>query len=143
MLAARPTPDDGEALQKEVEGIARSLAITRKREERKGRLRLATAAGFCFDERSGRLPMHPDGGAKTMSSFLSLADAQVRLTEVVENMIPGEKLFLTVNDYPIAELVRTAYLPTTEPRKPGSAIGKIFILEEDDSHLDDFKEYME
>ena len=35
MLAARLMPDDVEALQKEVEGIARSLAITRKREERK------------------------------------------------------------------------------------------------------------
>jgi antitoxin (DNA-binding transcriptional repressor) of toxin-antitoxin stability system len=78
-----------------------------------------------------------------MSSFISLADAQARLTEVVENMIPGEKLFITVNDYPIAELVRTRYLPATEPRKPGSAVGELVIVEEDDSHLDDFKEYME
>jgi len=78
-----------------------------------------------------------------MSSHISLADAQKRLAEIVENMIPGEKLFLTVNDSAIAELVRTRYLPTTEPRKPGSAIGQIFILEEDDSHLEDFKEYME
>ncbi len=34
-LAARLMPDDLEALQKEVEGIARSLAITRKMEDRK------------------------------------------------------------------------------------------------------------
>ena len=34
-LAARLTPDDVEALQKEVEGIARSLAITKKIEDRK------------------------------------------------------------------------------------------------------------
>ncbi len=78
-----------------------------------------------------------------MSSSLSLADAQARLTELVENMIPGEELFLTVNDYPIAKLVRTRYLPTTEPRKPGSAVGELVIVEEDDSHLEDFKEYME
>jgi antitoxin (DNA-binding transcriptional repressor) of toxin-antitoxin stability system len=79
-----------------------------------------------------------------MSSFISLADAQTRLTEVVENMIPGEKLFITINDYPIAELVRTAYLPTTEPRKPGSAIGKILYMADDfDAPLEDFKEYME
>jgi len=34
-LAARLMPDDLEALQKEVEGIARSLAVTKKIEERK------------------------------------------------------------------------------------------------------------
>ena len=79
-----------------------------------------------------------------MSSFLSLAEAQTRLAEVVENMIPGEELFLTINDYPIAKLVRTAYLPTTEPRKPGSAVGKILFMADDfDAPLEDFKEYME
>ena len=77
-------------------------------------------------------------------SSISLADAQARLAELVENMIPGEKLFITVNDYPIAELVRTDYLPTTEPRQPGSAIGKILFMADDfDAPLEDFKEYME
>lgn len=28
------------------------------------------------------------------------------------------------------------------PRRPGSAVGKFFILAEDDEHLADFKEYM-
>ena len=79
-----------------------------------------------------------------MSSSISLAQAQTRLTEIVENMIPGEKLFITVNDHPIAELVRTAYLPSDEPRKPGSAIGKILYMADDfDAPLEDFKEYME
>ncbi len=79
-----------------------------------------------------------------MSSFLPVADAQKRLAEIVENMIPGEKLFLTVNDHPIAELVRTDYLPTTEPRRPGSAAGKILFMADDfDAPLEDFKEYME
>jgi hypothetical protein len=29
-----------------------------------------------------------------------------------------------------------------EPRRPGSAKGKLVILTEDDTHLEDFKEYM-
>ena len=43
-----------------------------------------------------------------MSSFISVAEAQGRLAELVENLIPGEELFLTVDDHPIAKLVRTA-----------------------------------
>jgi antitoxin (DNA-binding transcriptional repressor) of toxin-antitoxin stability system len=78
-----------------------------------------------------------------MSSFVPIPEAQAHLAELIENMIPGEKLFLTLNAYPIAELARTNYLPTNEPRKPGSAIGQLVILEEDDEHLEDFKEYME
>jgi antitoxin (DNA-binding transcriptional repressor) of toxin-antitoxin stability system len=78
-----------------------------------------------------------------MSSFVSIPDAQARLAEIIENMIPGEKLFLTLDGHAVAELVRTDYLPTDEPRKPGSAVGELVILEEDDSHLEDFKEYME
>ena len=79
-----------------------------------------------------------------MSSFISLADARTRLTEIVQNMIPGEKLFITVNDHPIAELVRTDYPPSDQPRKPGSAAGKILYMADDfDAPLEDFKEYME
>jgi hypothetical protein len=31
---------------------------------------------------------------------------------------------------------------TAPPRRPGSAVGKFFILTEDDEHLADFKEYL-
>jgi antitoxin (DNA-binding transcriptional repressor) of toxin-antitoxin stability system len=79
-----------------------------------------------------------------MSSFIPIAEAQARLAEIIEEMIPGEKLFLTLNDYPIAELVRTRYLPSDEPRRPGSAAGKILYMADDfDAPLEDFKEYME
>ena len=79
-----------------------------------------------------------------MSSFISVAEAQGRLTELVEKLIPGEELFLTVDDYPVAKLVRTRYLPTTEPRKLGSAAGKILFMADDfDAPLEEFKEYME
>lgn len=79
-----------------------------------------------------------------MSSFISVAEAQGRLSELVENLIPGEELFLTVDDYPIAKLVRTDYLPSDQPRKEGSAVGKILFMADDfDAPLEDFKEYME
>ncbi len=31
---------------------------------------------------------------------------------------------------------------TGSPRRPGSAVGKLTIIEDDDAHLDDFKEHM-
>lgn len=77
-----------------------------------------------------------------MSSFISVAEAQGRLAELVENLIPGEELFLTVDDHPIAKLVRTRYLPSDKPREPGSAVGKILFMADDfDAPLEDFKEY--
>ncbi len=66
-----------------------------------------------------------------MSSFISVAEAQGRLSELVENLIPDEELFLTVNDYPIAKPVRTDYLPSDEPRESGSAVGKILFMADD------------
>jgi antitoxin (DNA-binding transcriptional repressor) of toxin-antitoxin stability system len=97
-----------------------------------------------FDEGGRRTAAFPfSAEVRVVSSFISIAEAQARLAEIIDEMIPGESLFLTLNDHPIAKLVRTDYLPLTEPRQPGSAVGKLFILEDDDSHLEDFKEYME
>ncbi len=77
-----------------------------------------------------------------MSSFISLEEAQARLPQIIEEMYPGQHLFITLNDHPVAQIVR---MPPrlTEPRKPGSAVGELVIVEDDDSHLEDFKEYME
>jgi len=38
--------------------------------------------------------------------------------------------------------IQMAPPPLAGPRQPGSAIGKLTITEDDDAHLEDFKEYM-
>ena len=73
---------------------------------------------------------------------VTLEEAQARLPELIEALIPGEELMIMKDGHMIARLTRQRP-PSQEPRKPGSARGKLIILQEDDEHLEDFKEYME
>jgi len=72
---------------------------------------------------------------------VTLEEAQQRLPELIQSMTPGETLQITKNDQPVAHLVKQSP-PSRQPRKPGSAIGKLTIVAEDDEHLEHFKDYM-
>lgn len=78
-----------------------------------------------------------------MSSFITLEEAQARLPEVLAKLIPGQSLIITNKEGQVVGRLVGEAPPPTEPRQPGSAKGKFFIIEDDDSHLEDFKEYME
>jgi antitoxin (DNA-binding transcriptional repressor) of toxin-antitoxin stability system len=72
---------------------------------------------------------------------IPLEEAQSRLSELIAGLRPGEELQITHDDQPVARLV--AESPRRrEPRKPGSAVGRLVILSDDDEHLKDFKDYM-
>ena len=73
---------------------------------------------------------------------ITLEEAQTRLPELIAKLIPGEDIIITMNDHPVARLSGIPQ-PVREPRQPGSAIGKLIILAEDDEHLEDFREYMQ
>lgn len=72
---------------------------------------------------------------------ISIEEAQSKLPELIQKLVPGEERVITRNDQPVAKLVgeQTQVRP---PRLPGSAKGKLVIIAEDDEHLEDFKEYM-
>lgn len=72
---------------------------------------------------------------------ISIEEAQVRLPSLIETMKPGEELVITRAEEPVARLTTSEY-SVTKPRRPGSAIGKLRIVTEDDDHLEDFGEYM-
>jgi antitoxin (DNA-binding transcriptional repressor) of toxin-antitoxin stability system len=77
-----------------------------------------------------------------MSATVPLEEAQTHLAELIAKLIPGEEIVITQDEQPIATL--TGQQPAVrQPRKPGSAKGKLTILADDDEHLEDFKEYME
>jgi antitoxin (DNA-binding transcriptional repressor) of toxin-antitoxin stability system len=76
-----------------------------------------------------------------MMSTVTIEEAQAKLPEIIDKLIPGEELIITRNNQPIAKLVGQPS-PARKPRQPGSAKGKLIILSEDDEHLEDFKEYM-
>jgi antitoxin (DNA-binding transcriptional repressor) of toxin-antitoxin stability system len=72
---------------------------------------------------------------------ITLADAQARLPTLIATLKPGEELLIVDGDRPVARLVGEAPAGR-QARKPGSAIGELTIIKEDDEHLEDFKEYM-
>jgi antitoxin (DNA-binding transcriptional repressor) of toxin-antitoxin stability system len=76
-----------------------------------------------------------------MMTTVSLEEAQTRLSELVAQLRPGEEVILTRQDQPIARLIRVPVKPHT-PRQPGSAVGKLVIVVEDEEHLKDFQDYM-
>ena len=72
---------------------------------------------------------------------ISLEQAQAQLPDLVAHLSPGEEWLITQHNRPVARLI-AARRSKPSARNPGSAIGKLKILAEDDEHLADFKEYM-
>ena len=74
-------------------------------------------------------------------STITIEEAQEKLSELIDQLAPGEEVIITRDKQPVAKLVGQQQ-PVREPRRPGSAKGKLVILAEDDEHLEDFKDYM-
>jgi prevent-host-death family protein len=74
-------------------------------------------------------------------SVVTLEDAQGRLGELIARLKPDEVIHIVDRGRPVARLVgkRPSDRP---PRRPGSAIGQLVILSDDDEHLKDFSEYL-
>jgi prevent-host-death family protein len=73
-----------------------------------------------------------------MLETITLEDAQSRLAELIARLIPGGEVLITQNDRPVARLIGHPQV-SLQPRKPGSAIGKLIIHADDDDHLKDFQ----
>jgi prevent-host-death family protein len=72
---------------------------------------------------------------------ISIEEAQAHLAELIDKLQPGEEVVITRDAEPVAKLVAAA-MPTP-PRQPGLLKDKILYMAEDfDAPLEDFKEYM-
>jgi len=71
---------------------------------------------------------------------LTLAEAQARLPDLIHNLAPGEELAITEKDRTVAKLVG----PPAETPRPVAGRGKVALVihSDDDSHLEDFAEYV-
>lgn len=76
-----------------------------------------------------------------MLETITLEDAQAHLADVIAALTPGKELFILQNERPVAKLVGQEPA-VRQPRKPGSAAGRLIIHAEDEEHLADFEEYM-
>jgi antitoxin (DNA-binding transcriptional repressor) of toxin-antitoxin stability system len=83
---------------------------------------------------------------------LMLKDIQNDFAGVVANLHPGEVVQIILGDKVVARLIGEseslnqevfATQPVRRSRQPGSAIGTLTILADDDEHLQDFADYMQ
>jgi len=72
---------------------------------------------------------------------ISLTEAQQSLPSLIASLIPGEEVQIVSGERTVARLIAELQ-PPRNPRQPGSAIGTLTILSEDDAHLEDFHEYI-
>jgi antitoxin (DNA-binding transcriptional repressor) of toxin-antitoxin stability system len=71
----------------------------------------------------------------------TIEEVQASLPSLLSGLKPGEELVILQQGQPVARLVAEP-VPALKSRQPGSAVGKLRIIQEDDEHLEDFKEYM-
>jgi antitoxin (DNA-binding transcriptional repressor) of toxin-antitoxin stability system len=75
---------------------------------------------------------------RLMSHTVSIEHAAARLADLIGMLKPGDEIVLTDHDQPVARIVPNK--PTNSIRKPGSCKGMLIINQDDDEHLDDFRE---
>ncbi|BDA75109.1 hypothetical protein RIVM261_032900 [Rivularia sp. IAM M-261] len=70
---------------------------------------------------------------------IPFTEAQFRLPELIESLQLGEEVQIFSGDR-TARLISELQLPR-KPRQPGSAIGTLIIVSEDETHLEDFYDH--
>lgn len=83
---------------------------------------------------------------------VTLEEAQAKLPELIENLIPGQEITITIRGEPVAQMKKavretTSSSPeTTKPSRPGPGLCKgmiTYIAPDFDAPLEDMREYME
>jgi antitoxin (DNA-binding transcriptional repressor) of toxin-antitoxin stability system len=73
---------------------------------------------------------------------VTLEEAQAHLSELIDQLHPGESLVITRRDAPVARLTAEGP-PKRKPREPGNCQGMLTVVADDEEHLQDFAEYLE
>jgi prevent-host-death family protein len=74
---------------------------------------------------------------------VTLAEASAQLAQLVEAALQGEEILITKDAQPVVKLSPLKPIPKRHRAKAGSAKGLVWISEDFDEPLEDFKEYME
>ena len=72
-------------------------------------------------------------------AIYNIAQAKARFSELVDKALTGEEVIIARDHKPLLQL--TPLRDHSQPLKPGSARGRIWMAEDFDAPLDDFREY--
>ncbi len=75
-----------------------------------------------------------------MSDPVSIHEAKTHLSRLIARAEAGEEVVIRRGQTPVAKL--TAYEPPLEPRKLGGLEDEIWIADDFDEPLEEFREYM-
>ena len=70
---------------------------------------------------------------------VTIAEASEKLSELFDAALRGEEIIITKGDHSSIKLTPTT---TVKSRQPGSAKGQVWMSEDFDEPLEDFKDYM-
>ncbi len=71
---------------------------------------------------------------------VSIEEAQVKLADLIRQLVRGEQVLITENNRPVAQLTEPA--SDTSYPIPGRCEGMLTVLVEDDEHLEDWADYL-
>ena len=74
---------------------------------------------------------------------ISLTEASAELVRLVEAALQGEEIVILKDNQPVVKLTPLEPVQKRRPAKAGSAKGLVWMSEDFDEPLEDFKEYME
>ena len=75
-----------------------------------------------------------------MNVTIELAQAEVQLAKLIQEVVGGAEVVITCNGQPVARLVPP--VEAAPDRVPGSAKGLFVVPDDFDAPLEDFREYM-
>jgi antitoxin (DNA-binding transcriptional repressor) of toxin-antitoxin stability system len=74
---------------------------------------------------------------------IPLAEASEELVRLVEAALQGEEILIIKDNQPVVKLTLLQTPQKLHPAKAGSAKGQVWMSEDFDEPLEDFKEYIE
>jgi antitoxin (DNA-binding transcriptional repressor) of toxin-antitoxin stability system len=75
---------------------------------------------------------------------ITLQEAQSRLTEIIEKLLPGEEVVITRDDKPVATIRATPPVASRQPRRLGTLRGSVLYMAPDfDAIPEGFEEYVD
>lgn len=74
---------------------------------------------------------------------IRLAEVSEELVRLVEAALQGEEIVILKDNQPVVKLTLLEPVQKRRPAKAGSAKGQVWMSEDFDEPLEDFKEYME
>ena len=78
-----------------------------------------------------------------MTRTMPVEEAASHLDDIVSNLQPGDEVAVTARNGRVVRIIPDSGAKPIRHRQGGAGKGRLIILQEDDEHLADFREYME